>query len=249
MNELLKQIKIVEVIDVHNQWENEEVRSLFSDIMGIKFKAYNKTYSDNVLPVDKVDFFGSHLAVCVEQEGKLKPIVAYKWVSSDQCDYYGEELPCVPLVKKYASKECDSELMGVIQTSHKSNEQISFSYSWAHDFDFVSKLSTEEKELIKALTITIGIGHCKAHNIDLALTCGVKKVKTDILFEKMGMDYVSESPVFKHPGVGYEEAVMFQVRDFSFLGLKTFKQFKSLWDERIVFDGRISVKDYMKKAA
>lgn len=227
----LDDMQIVVLEDLKDFWDDQDVRSLYGDLMKIKFDGYGQVYGENVVSADRVDFFGTHLILC--RKGlRLTPLVGYKSVTLSKCEEFNCTLPAIPLIKNDGSQECYESLMQIIETAKAKGEELSFDYSWAQDPGLKALNSSE---LFRDLIMSMGVNHHLEKQITHMITCGAVKVKTDLFFEKMGLSKVSSSAEFSQKDLNGDRAYLFHTNQFSEYGLSVAERYKDLWDKRIHF--------------
>jgi hypothetical protein len=239
-------LQVVVIEDLKDFWNDKDIRQLYCDTIDIKLQGYGNVYGHNVISSDKIDYFGTHLIVC--QKGiRLKPLFSYKSVTLDKCEEYKTAFPCISLVEADGSKECLSELSNILNESKKSNNKISFDYSWAQDPNIKSLRTPEMKLLFQDLIMLLVVKHHEDHGINEMITCGSVKVKTDQFFQKMGFDPISSNSIFPQSSLNGDLAQIFHTKVFSKYALDISKKYEALWDARISYSSQnIQV---LKKAA
>ncbi len=239
----LDDMQIVVIEDLKDFWDDQDIRSLYGDLMKIKFDGYGQVYGDNVVSADRIDFFGTHLIIC-KKGLRLKPLVGYKSVTLSKCEEFNCILPAIPLIKNDGSKECYQSLMRLIESAKHNGEELSFDYSWAQD---PSLKALNSSELFRDLIMSMGVNHHLEKQITHMITCGAVRVKTDLFFEKMGLQKVSNSAEFSQKDLNGDKAYLFHTQQFSEYGLSVAAKYKNLWDRRLHFSKKQRV--HLKIAA
>ena len=61
-----RRLRFVILDCIREIWSLPEVRTLFQNIITLKLEGYAATYPDTLIPLDKSDFYGTHVLVCTE---------------------------------------------------------------------------------------------------------------------------------------------------------------------------------------
>ena len=227
-------LQIVVLEDLKHFWDVPEVRELYCEIMQVKFDGYGSVYGDNVISSDKADFFGTHLIVC--QKGiKLKPLFGYKSVTLDKCKEFHLKFPALSLVSNDGHSECLTKLEAILLEAQQMHETVSFDYSWAQTPNIKGIKTSEMKNLFRDLVMTLVVNHHQDYNIDHMLTCGVVKVKTDLFFDRMGMDKISKKSLFVQRDLNDEAVHIFHARKFSDYAYEMASNYYDLWNNRLEY--------------
>ena len=67
------------------KWDDENVRELFGDLVGLKLLGFGAFHKAGVLPVDTTDFFGRHYLSCVDSGDGLHLLAAFRAVDLERC--------------------------------------------------------------------------------------------------------------------------------------------------------------------
>lgn len=209
---------------------------LLGKIFKMKYLGYDATYNEKIIPIDKTDFFGTHIAFCEETEEGLEPIFAYRSVSLSRCMEYGIELPVLNMMKDDGHPSCIEDIQEIIR-KEKDPSTISYDSSWAQALNYRFSKKPEIKETLREIMTSIIVMHHKEFNIPHMLTCGVVKVKTDRYFLNIGLNKLNENAHFIENGMTKEECVVFYTKEFSFEAQLLAKKYENLWNNKLVING------------
>lgn len=230
----IENLQIVVIDEMKYHWDNPLVRQLYCDLMQIKIDGYGSVYGENVISLDKADFFGTHLMVCEKGE-KLTPLFGYKSVTFDRCDEYHHSFPAISLVLKDGHKECLTKLLSIVEEAKLNKESTSFDYSWAQNPQIKSLRTKSTKKLYRDLVMTLVVNHHQDYGIEHMITCGVVKVKTDLFFENMGMNKISDMSLFSQKDLNGEDVHIFHAQKYSKYAYAVALQYYELWNNRLEF--------------
>jgi hypothetical protein len=231
----------IEVLD------NNLCANIFGKTLQMKHLGYKAIYGEKALPMDKSDFFSTHIIFCENKNDELIPITAYKSTSYDRCLFNNFEFPGLTLMKNDGHPSgidiLEDILSGTINPS-----RISYDSSWAHNLDYCFNAGPEFKKCLREIIMMFIVNHHQEYNIPHMIACGVIKVKTDQFFLKVGLNKLNENAQFKQKNINNEEVIMFYTNEFSFEALSVAKKYKKIWDEKLVIDS-IRLKSGATKAA
>lgn len=214
------------------------VCDLFCRIIKLKHTGYMAAYHPDVIPFDKSDFIGTHISLCLEEAKGLTPIFTYKSISYDRCLKHVMEFPGLTLMKSDGDPSCVERIEQILKENQQFPQRVSFDSAWAQDPDVRFNKSTEVKLFFREVTMACGVSHHREFGIPHMITCGVKKVKTDLFFQNMGLLPMNEKANYKHATLFGAESVIFHNDKFSQFALRCSEKHSDLWNAKLLIDGR-----------
>lgn len=211
--------------------------TLLNKALKMKFDGYEATYGENIIPMDKSDFFGTHIMFCEETNNGLIPIFAYKATPLNRCLENYFEFPGLSLMKSDGDPSCVKRINEIID-SVNAPELISFDSSWAQNLNYRFSSNLDLKDWLREVMMMVIVKHHEEFNIPHMLTCGVVKVKTDLFFHKIGLNELTEKSHFFQKNLKNAEAVIFYNDRFSEMANQMAKKHEGLWKNKILIDGR-----------
>ncbi len=124
---------------------DEEVRKIHAEILRLRFSSYRKYYGHQSIPTDLFDFIGTHLVITKQVNGESRAVLAYRFTTSFDCDYYGQDFPYIGHMH---AKQTDEEKNIVKLAQTFIDSQIEVGYLNAYAVDPGIKFS-EKKELME----------------------------------------------------------------------------------------------------
>lgn len=210
--------------------------SVLGKSLKMKIDGYHATYSESVLPLDKSDFFGTHIIFCEEKKNELIPIFAYKAAPYDRCLKHNFEFPAITTVKNDAHPSCVQKVQQLISSINKP-QSISFDSSWAQNLDYRFSDNPGLKERLREIMMMVIVRHHQDFYLPHMLTCGVVKVKTDLFFHRIGLKEINEHAHYLQKSMDNEELVLFYNDHFSEEALSNADKYQFIWKNRILVDG------------
>ncbi len=77
----------------HTLSQSQEARDLFIDNMIMRMENFKDSMGYGALPNGELDYLGTHVHACIRNNGKLIPIMSYKFISKKICDDFRIEYP------------------------------------------------------------------------------------------------------------------------------------------------------------
>lgn len=237
MNFSLKKYQVV-VLDYPIYALNDPFCALmFGKSLKMKVDGYGATYSEKVLPLDKSDFFGTHLIFCEKNNEELIPIFSYKAAPYDRCLKHNFEFPALTALKNDAHPTCLADIQKILEME-KDPSKISFDSSWAQNLEYRFSPVPGIKEELREIMMMVIVKHHQDFNLPHMITCGVSKVKTDLFFLRIGLKKLNDHAHYLQKSMDNEELVIFHSTSFSPEAYQMAIKHQELWDKRLVIDGR-----------
>jgi hypothetical protein len=227
--------------------DDQRCATVLGKTLQMKNLGYRSTYGENVLPMDKTDFFSTHIILCEEKKDELIPILAYKATPYDRCLYNNFEFPGLTLMKNDGHPSCVDKIHEIL-SSIKDPSNISFDSSWAQNLEYRFSGDSNLKNELREITMMLIVKHHEEFNLAHMMTCGVVKVKTDQFFLKIGLDKLNENALFKQKSINNEDVVIFYNNSFSYEAVNMAKKHKNLWENKLMISGLGFIKE-IKRAA
>lgn len=228
--------KKYQVVIIDNPIENlddKKCADIFGKLLKMKHTGYKVTYGDNVLPMDKSDFFSTHILLCEVDNNNYTPIIAYKSTSYDKCLFYKMEFPALTLMKEDGTPKCVNRINNILQSANSPSE-ISFDSSWAQNLEYRYSDDQSLKIMLREITMMFAVKHHEYFKIPHMISCGVVKVKTDQFFYKIGLKELCSEAHFIQKSINNQEVVIFYNDSFSELALEMAKKYNTLWDDKLL---------------
>ncbi len=242
-----KKFKVV-VIDYPIEiLDNSVSTTLLDKTLKMKHIGYKATYGETALPMDKSDFFSTHIIFCEEKEDQLIPITAYKSTPYDRCLFYNFEFPGLTLMKSDGHPSCVERIENILKNI-ESPSSISYDSCWAQNLDYRFNSDPKTKTMLREIIMMFIVKHHQEYQIPHMMTCGVVKVKTDQFFLNAGLEKLDNNAQFKQKNLNNEDVVIFYNNSFSPKALEMADKYSIFWDEKLVIESA-SLHRNIRKAA
>lgn len=242
----MEKIKIVVLESPYNSWNEPMAVKFFTDLVGVKLRAYGREYPHGVLPVDGADFISTHIAVCrIEDDGSYSPILCNRWTSLKKCRLHYLNFPGLSLLQQANAPEHIRALEEIICKVDERNADLL--YSGGLSIDPLARTKNKEKLkeeslFFRELLTLMYVNYQIETNCSEVIAGGTMRFKVDRLTTEMGhkplmIDNVELEPIqVKH--LAGEAVKVMHLKEFSFETLRIAKKWQYLWDERFIINER-----------
>lgn len=227
--------KVVVMDCPYDTWSSPETQYLFSEIINLKLTGYKDVYTDGVLPVDTYDFIATHLLVCTEEDGKLKPLTGFKSVTSARCRRFNLPFPTSPLLSLGNAPLHAEAVDSIMKDCDASGNILAFDSSWTVHPD--AKKTRSVHHVLQELFIANVVNWHTASTPHQLLGTGIRRVRTDRFFERVGFKRVARAgqplPTFGQASLAGSEAFLIHLEKFSEFATQLAQKYQWFWDNRI----------------
>lgn len=213
------------------------VASLMGRVFHIKYETYGQVHAPGVIPIDKADFFATHLILCQESAAGLTPIFAYRSVTWERCQAHRQEFPALSVVQQDGNTLLAQKMAQVMAEYQERPQAISWDSAWAQDPSVRVGKTSEQKEQLREITMAIGCLHHQAMDIPHMVTLGTLKVKTDVFFHLMGLRPLLDHQRFAYSAQFGSEVEVYHGVGFSEQAMACAEKYRALWEQRLQYDG------------
>lgn len=238
--------QIVSLLAPYDHLGSPDLGTRLVQAFQLKLAGYRDVYDYGVLPVDTYDFIATHHLLGFTTEGVFKAVMAFRTLELDKCNQHGLAFPGLAVLQ---SSGADQHVRALREhlVSWK-GLRVSYASSWAMSPDL--RMDREMRDRLRDMMVTMLINHELDRKTDHRLLCGVPKVRTDRLFERLGYSRVRAGeehlPPFSQASLMGEEAVLLHCQKFSDEALRIAEAHRLIWENRQII-GSPAVVD--KKAA
>jgi hypothetical protein len=207
-------------------WHTPETRRLFEKILSLKLAGYGTMYSERLIPFDKSDFYGTHIAICRQYAAELVPLAAMKTVTLSRCEEFHDEFTWLAVLKR-AKPETYQRTKRICEDIRARGEDAIYGGTWTSDPTLRTDraLAIALKEMIFAYMM-----HATWAAKNRVWMCfGALTAKTEKYFAQMGMTAMSE--VFPlHPE---QDVIAFLSESYTKDALELAERHRAAFENRI----------------
>lgn len=229
--------KVVVVDCPYDSWSLRETRHLFSEMINLKLTGYKETYKDGVLPFDTYDFVATHILVCRDEGGSLKPLTGFKSITEARCKRFNLPFPTTHLLMSSDSPLQAKAVESVIKNCKESGDILAFDSSWTVHPE--ARRSLRVHHLLQELFISNVVHLHTSESNHRLLGAGAHRVRTDKFFERIGFKRLEASgkplPTFRQASLHGEEVLLIELERFSSFATEIAKKHQDSWDNRMIF--------------
>lgn len=219
-------------------WSAPKVSETLMNVFGLKISGYGKEYK-NCLPLDGTDFISTHIVICEEHDASLKPLLAYRSITSNRCKEYpqaGIEFPLISMLKHSKNSELHIDYVeSLMRNAQRTGLDVRYCLSYTIDPEV-----RKDKILTRRLQEIMGGVHCqfiRSRPPHVSLLAGVTEFKVDRMFHSWGYEYAALNgerlgefiveTIMGHP------AALLKLDQFSAYALEAAAKYQALWNGRI----------------
>lgn len=240
-----RNLKIVVLDRPLDHWNDPFIYSLFQKVVQMKLAGYGSEYPDGVLAVDATDFFGTHILLCDQKpNGELFPLVGYKSVTLQRCNYYRNVFPALSILRN--SKADDRRLISLMKNSQDQGFDLSYDSSWTMQPEV--RKDKEFAKFARDMISTMCVCYHEEFSIPEWTVCGILRFKTDQYFRWMGHQDITHQ--FSFFNLYDEQAAMLHIKEYSSECIEKARSYEGMWKEKILFSKKsIPIIRELKQAA
>jgi hypothetical protein len=224
----------------YDTWERPDTRRLFDDMVGLKLDGFLKEYPYGFLPVDGIDFVGTHHLICEETPRGFEILTAYRSIALDRCRTHMLEFPLLAPLRGCGLLAHASAIEGMISRCETTGTALTYYGAWATRPDLRSGPRVQElRRVATGFHVLYSLSRPPTEIVTVAST----KVKVQRIFEYWGYRPLDIDgvplPEFRVPEFFNFPGVLYSHRSdaFSYLALKQAETCEKLWSERLEIRG------------
>lgn len=228
--------KVVVLDCPYDTWSDGITQKLFSSIIDLKLAGYKSYYSDGVLPMDTYDFIATHILVCEEEEGELRPLTGFKSVTSVRCNRFSLPFTASHILSLSNVPQHAEMLASLMKNCDESGNLLAYDSQWTV-LPEIKKSRSIHYTLQELFIANVVHWHTapSAHHELVGL--GACRVRTDKFFERVGFRRLAKEgkplPTFGYESPTGTEVALIHLDRFSEFATKLAEKYQPLWDDRI----------------
>lgn len=227
--------KVVVLDCPYDTWSSTDTQYLFSEIINLKLSGYKSVHKEGSLPVDTYDFIATHILVCRDEGGKLKPVTGFKSVTSERCKRFNLPFPTVQLLAANSTPEHTEAVASIMRDCDQSGDVLAFDSSWTVDPDV--RKSREAHHFLQELFISNVVHLHTSSSPHKLIGAGVRRIRTDKFFERVGFNRLANAgqalPTFRQASLVGAEVALIYLERFSEFAKELSMKYESFWSNRI----------------
>lgn len=246
------ELQIITLEAPYLNWDQQGVPDLFQQIITLKKAGYERFYPENYLPVDTIDFIGTHHLICRKTSSGFKVLAGIRSVTYEQCQNYYLDFPLIgSLVRDQNTNLHVKAMMSIIERTASQKRPLSYGSAWTMDPE--ERKNPGFIELCKDLARAMLYEYHTHHHIDEELCIGLISAKTEAYFKELGYFRATfqnkELPPFFHSDIGGKEVYLLHRQKFTDVAKQAYERHKALFDQKITIERPIPGDAAKKKAA
>jgi len=209
---------------------NNEYNKFFGLLLSLRMKGYMHTHGINAIPIDSYDYIATNILLYREQNNEIEPLACSRIVRYSMCR--GNNLEFVPLSLLDDEENVES-IEAIRNFILNETNDITFDSS----FTIAPKYKcTKESQII--IQYILGAVFCwhRDNGLNNFFASATLKIKTDKLFNKLGLESISNDAQYKLKSINNEPALMMKfISNYTQVTEQFMKKTEELWRRRYVY--------------
>lgn len=239
MDPILSDLRIVELVNPYEQWNDPLVRELFDKTTTLKFEGYGQKYPKGVIPTDAVSWFCDHLLVCRELEDGLQPIMGFQRVTLERCRRHYRSFSPISISEEAGDVQLITKVKELVSRFEDHPHLLSYTgcFTIAPELGADPLLVGELLQMVVALHYYFHKEEGEGHEF---LTAPITNPKMDVFWLTYGLIPLLDSngrqdaPTLKIGYLAGEETRLLWCRKFNENAEFLAEEYLPLWENRLV---------------
>ena len=238
-NSFYSGLRLVVLNKPYDSWNNPETGEIFVKMVSLKLQGYLSRHIYGSLPVDTTDFIGTHILICSEADGSLRPISGFKIITDTCCRIHQLPFLARSLAQAAGATEHARLIDEIVCRSRGQSKDVSYLCSWTTQPEV--RDDRDRSNLIKDIIASTIVNFHLDQGITDLIAAGVPRMKTNRFLTSVGFNPLAilglALPNFRHSGLLGEEVVMMHLSSFTEKAMKLAQDHHELWRARVTIAG------------
>lgn len=213
-----------------------EHKHFIGHLLFLRMDGYSAVHGKEVVPIDPYDYFATNILLYKEIAGKIIPLACSRIIRYSDCVANSVDFPPLTLLDNDDNKNTVDEIIKLIEKKSEEGQDITFDSSFTVSPSF--KCSSESNLIIKYIIGAVFHWH-RENGENIFFASATLKVKTDRLFERLGLFPVSNDSSYLLHSINDEPALMMKYMDSP-----TLRTHKWMYDSREIWGNRLQPDRY-----
>lgn len=212
----------------------------FREVLAMRAAGFLHHHGDVNVGPDRYDPVSTHVVVCTEERGELRPRMGFRSTSARVCAAAGLPFPFAAVIATVPGSEHSAALAEELDACRCARRDASYLGLWTTD-----PALRRDRRLFSRVLHTVGalmVGLVADEGAGHLLAAGMPRLGTDRFLSRYGMRRMTrggaELPPIPVPHIPGATAVMMRMESFSATALAQAAAARAEWDRRIVLSPR-----------
>jgi hypothetical protein len=235
MNNLSENFQIV---CIDNFYDLDNTEGWMDKIFQFKKKSYLESFEYGICPFGKHDIFAKHYVLCLKDNDKTIPIMAFKVVNHLMCQKFNMSFPPYDLIENLKSTQYKHTLDYIVQKANQLNTPLYYLGSWAIDTNY--RDNSEVKSVCKLASSALFYHWVQEDQVQMAITFANRRFKVEKIHQYLGMQDLKDpfgKALAPFPSQDFDNdpisPSIFYIENLSQAAIKDGKRFQELWENRL----------------
>jgi hypothetical protein len=212
----------------------------FREVLAMRVAGFHHHHGEVNVGPDRYDRLSTHVVVCTEDRGELRPRMGFRSTSARACAAAGLGFPLAAVIAPVAGTEHSAALAEELDACRRARHDASYLGLWTTD-----PALRRDRRLFGRVLRTVGalmVGLVADESAGQLLAAGLPRLGTDRFLGRYGMRRMTrggaELPPVPVPHIPGATAVMMRLESFSATALAEAAAGRAEWDCRILLSPR-----------
>jgi hypothetical protein len=212
----------------------------FREVLAMRAAGFLHHHDEAKVAPDRYESVSTHVVVCTEERGGLRPRMGFRSTSLRDCAAAGLPFPLTAVIASEAGAEHAAALAGELDACRRAGRDASYLGLWTTD-----PALRRDRRLFRRVLHTVGammVGLVEDEGAGQLLAAGLPRLGTDRFLSGYGMRRMThggaELAAFPVPHIPGATAVMMRLEGFSARALAEAAAERAVWDRRLVLAPR-----------
>lgn len=212
----------------------------FREVLAMRIAGFLHHHAEANVAPDRYESVSTHVVVCTEERGGLRPRMGFRSTSARECAAAGLPFPLTAAIASVGGAEHAAALARELDACRRAGRDASYLGLWTTD-----PALRRDRRLFRRVLHTVGammVGLVEDEGAGHLLAAGLPRLGTDRFLSGYGMRRMThdgaELPAFPVPHIPGATAVMMRLETFSATALAEAAAGRADWDRRLVVSPR-----------
>ena len=244
-------LKMVILDSAYGARNHPRTAQFFWEMVRLKMEGYRTTYRDGILAVGDSDFIAIHKLICEERNGQLIPLLGNQTVTVDRAAYHNIAFPALALAEASGSKAHVEYVRTTMERCKREGRILA--YDGGFTINPEARLDHAKSKQLHELFAAMKTHFLLQYGIHESFTASTVRFKVEKTchfwgYKAVEMDgnRLQDIPV---PRFDREMVTLMHMKQLDPKTIELANQYRTMWNERIIVEGRETAEQQQKKAA
>lgn len=209
---------------------NKKDKKFLGYLLSLRMYGYSAVHGYNIMPIDKYDYLATNILLYKEVDNEIIPLACSRILRYSDCKINNVDFPPLELLKDKKNQHSKEEIIKTIDKRTEKGLDVTFDSAFTISPEINSTM--ESQKAIKYILGAVLHWH-NENNENCFFASATIKVKTDRLFNKLGLISVADDSEYQLENINDELALMMKFKNnHTKQAKKWMESSRSIWEER-----------------